>query len=243
MTSNQFWQIVDATRAATQEEQLEMFRQQLRRLAPEELIDFQRIFTERFFAAYNWDLWVVAWLCEGGLCSDDSFMDFRTWLISRGRAVYEAALQNPDSLTDEMRQTGHRAFELFSYGTGEIYGESAGENFPDLGVEHPKEPTGGDWLRPALKDRSNSNILNLSVVFSEMGDEEYQAIQQRFPRIWAFCVEQGIITTGASTPSASEIPSPEQVARTVDPDLATADFAAYLKALGDAGRQAYKPKE
>jgi hypothetical protein len=37
-------------------------------------------------------------LINGGM-SDDGFTDFRYWLISRGRDVYERALADPDSLT------------------------------------------------------------------------------------------------------------------------------------------------
>ena len=92
MNTDHFWQIIEATRAATQEEQLELFRSRLERLSLQELIEFERIFVEHSFAAYSWDLWLVAWLCQGGMCSDDGFMDFRSWLISRGRASYEAAL-------------------------------------------------------------------------------------------------------------------------------------------------------
>jgi hypothetical protein len=35
-----------------------------------------------------------------GGCSDDGFDYFRGWLISQGRTVFEAALENPDSLAD-----------------------------------------------------------------------------------------------------------------------------------------------
>jgi hypothetical protein len=34
-----------------------------------------------------------------GHCSDDSFENFRCWLVSMGRDVYENALANPDSLS------------------------------------------------------------------------------------------------------------------------------------------------
>jgi len=37
-----------------------------------------------------------------------------------------------------------------------------------------------------------------------------------------------------------DLPTPERVAATVDPNLASKDFAAYLKALGDAASQTYK---
>src|SRR5579859_3614866 len=69
-----------------------IFKRGLQRLAPQEMIKFWHIFVERKFAAYSWDLWLVVWLCQGGWCSDDGFHDFRAWLISRCRAIYEAAL-------------------------------------------------------------------------------------------------------------------------------------------------------
>ncbi|MEO5978010.1 MAG: DUF4240 domain-containing protein, partial [Chryseolinea sp.] len=31
-------------------------------------------------------------------CSDDGFADFRGWLISRGKSVYENSLSSPDNL-------------------------------------------------------------------------------------------------------------------------------------------------
>jgi|SRR5580704_12008033 hypothetical protein len=194
MSTEQFWQIIETTRAATREQQLELFASELRRLSPSELIAFECTFAERSFAAYNWDLWLVSWLCQGGRCSDDGFTDFRSWLISRGRAIYETAISDPDLLVGEMRKTEHPEFERFGYVPGEVYHELTGEDYPDIDVKHPREPSGGDWLRPALKDRTGSKVLNLCVVFDEMGEEEFAAIEQRFPRVWQLCVERGIIT-------------------------------------------------
>lgn len=242
MSTDQFWQIIEATHAPTRQEQLELFRSELQRLTQPELVQFMRIFGELMLAAYSWDLWLVAWLCQGGMCSDDGFSDFRAWLISRGRAIYEAALHDPDALVDEMRQTEHPEFELFGYVPGQTYRAMTADTFPDLGIQRPKEPIGGDWLRPAPKDRTGSKMLNRCIVFNEMGKEEFAAIEQRFPKIWELCVQRGIITTGTK-PAPTDLPTPEQVAATVDPKLASTDFGAHLKALGDAARQAYKKKD
>lgn len=242
MNVDGFWQIIEMTHALSQEEQLELFKRELQRLAPQELVEFWHIFVEREFSTYSWDLWLVVWLCQGGRCSDDGFHDFRAWLISRGRAIYEAALNDADTLVDEMRQTEHPEFELFGYVPSKIYRAITGERFPDLGLEHPKEPIGGDWLRPTLKDRTSSKMLNRCVVFDEMGDEELTAIAQRFPKIWQLCVQRDIITTG--TPSSpTDLPKPEQLAAAVDPKLESTDFGSYLKALQDAAHKAYKTKD
>jgi hypothetical protein len=52
--------------------------------------------------SYRWDLWGAAYLINGG-CSDDGFDYFRGWLLSQGRAIWQATLADPDSLADHPR--------------------------------------------------------------------------------------------------------------------------------------------
>lgn len=69
-------------------------------------------------------------MCGG--CSDDGFDYFRYWLISRGEAVYKAAVSNPDSLAAiadpenddyEREDIAYIARDIFTEKTGgaEIY--------------------------------------------------------------------------------------------------------------------------
>jgi hypothetical protein len=93
----------------------------------------------------------------------------------------------------------HPEFEVFGYSAREAYRGRTGRelaDLPDLAARHPRNPAGGDWLRPELKDRSGSQMLNRCVVFAEMGRQEYAEIERRFPRTWRYCVEQGIIKVG-----------------------------------------------
>jgi hypothetical protein len=78
-------------------EQLALLWGLLERLPLEEVIDFQHHLYQKREDAYREDLWGAAYLMGGG-CGDDGFMDFRSWLISRGRQIYMAAISNPDSL-------------------------------------------------------------------------------------------------------------------------------------------------
>jgi len=60
--------------------------------------------------------------------SDDSFLSFRSWLIGRGRALYERVLVDPDSLADVSGLrfgAGHNA-ERFGYVAMELYEERHG---------------------------------------------------------------------------------------------------------------------
>jgi len=74
---------------------------ELASLSNDEMIAFIADYQKYHAEAYRWDLWGAAYLINGG-CSDDGFIDFRDWLVARGRAVYEAAILDPDSLADQI---------------------------------------------------------------------------------------------------------------------------------------------
>jgi hypothetical protein len=100
LDETQFWAAIEAggrEALGDPERQLAAVREQLRALAPGDLVEFLRLFNRKMWDAYTWDLWGAAYLINGGR-SDDGFAYFRSWLISRGRDVYLAALRNPDSL-------------------------------------------------------------------------------------------------------------------------------------------------
>jgi len=99
MPDERFWSIIDATVpfADDGDRQLESLRLRLEALPVEDVAAFQAQFDRKKAEAYTWDLWGAAFVIHGG-ASDDGFDYFRCWLISRGRAFYEAALAKPDSL-------------------------------------------------------------------------------------------------------------------------------------------------
>jgi hypothetical protein len=166
MTKEEFWSIVAASKAAsggTYDGRLAALASQLSTLAPEEIVDFQRIFDEAKDDAYTWPLWGAAYILGGG-CSDDGFMDFRSWLISTGRETYERALADPESLADvELGPDAEEEvfFEEFAYVADRVYEEKTGEELPRTAGAGRSEPAGEPW---------------------EEDDEE---LERRFPRLWA----------------------------------------------------------
>jgi hypothetical protein len=68
-----------------------------------EVLDYDRIHGQLMAESYRWELWGAAYLIGGGGCSDDGFDDFRGWLLGQGRATWQAALADPDSLADHPR--------------------------------------------------------------------------------------------------------------------------------------------
>lgn len=76
-----------------------LLEHELRQLDSSDLGDFYRHYWNLQAKAYHWPLWDAASVLYGG-CGDDSFMDFRSSLITFGEQVFESALSDPDTLGD-----------------------------------------------------------------------------------------------------------------------------------------------
>jgi len=121
MQIDQFWQFVDAAKAQAgddTEARVDALRDVLGGLGAADLQSFQDHYDRLIATSYRWDLWAAAYIINGG-CSDDGFRYFRDWLISEGRLVFEAALQDPDCLADlphidpaELESFGYVALDL-----------------------------------------------------------------------------------------------------------------------------------
>ncbi len=170
MHLDEFWAIIQHSRAGfdptlrdgNMARQIQGLQLALGELPVDELVEFQRHFDERMNEAYRWDLWAAAHIIEGG-CSDDGFSDFRSWLISMGREIFDAALRDPESLTSIADAPGIEScsFEEFQYLPSQLYEDMTDEELPETGVSQLEEPVGEAW--------------------SEDGDE----LARRLPQVWA----------------------------------------------------------
>lgn len=111
----------------------------------DDIIAYQRHFDDLHAGAYHWDVWGAAYIIQGG-CSDDGFTDFRYGLISRGRAKYESALANPDSLADWVTQDDDLCDEEFGYAAMDAYARVADGDLSEHRTRsQPSDPVGDDW--------------------------------------------------------------------------------------------------
>jgi hypothetical protein len=166
MDRREFWNIIEESGKKAKGDpdmQMDTLRDQLQAITPEELVEFQAHFDDCWCRANHWDLWAAAYIIGGG-CSDDGFMDFRGWLISKGEKVFEAALKNADSLVDVMQEPdGEGQIEGFQYIAPQVWAEKTGKEIIDhfpYTKTHPGEPEGEEW--------------------SEEGDD----LSRRFPKLW-----------------------------------------------------------
>ena len=126
MNKEQFWRIVDDVRSSAdprdQGAVLFALQEQLRKLPSAEIMEWQEIFQFYDDAAYRDELWAASG-AMGAHCSDDGFMDFRSWLISQGRDVYMAALRDPESLAEVDTEGQSLNFEQYAYVAPKAYAQ------------------------------------------------------------------------------------------------------------------------
>ena len=153
MDKAQFWRIIEQAKQKAErdcEAQAKLLRSSLSSLSVDEVVGFDKVFNEFRLAAYRWDLWGAAYLINGG-GSDDGFEYFRWWLIGQGKAIFEAALAQPDSLadlitTDIVWGDGQLECEDIAYVAMEVYQKKTGRKMSDAEVNFsPSEPVGVKW--------------------------------------------------------------------------------------------------
>jgi hypothetical protein len=166
MDRRTFWRITDDSRTRSGgdlDKQLAMLRAWLEESESDEIVQFDRIFQQYWAKAYTWDLWAAAYMIGGG-CSDDGFMDFRGWLISKGEKAFENALKDPESLVGVVNDDEEDCqYEGFQYVASQAWENKTGTSLPDFpshGSEHLREPADERW--------------------SEEGDD----LERRFPKLW-----------------------------------------------------------
>lgn len=143
MSEQEFWDHISLTRRKDPEDHAEYLADRLAELPVDEILAFGKIWMDYQTQAYSRELWGAAYLINGG-ASDDGFQYFRDWLILQGQPIYQAALQNPDSLADvvdgmtECEVEFGPAYEAYTMvSEQEDYTEAMSKHFPEL-PELPK---------------------------------------------------------------------------------------------------------
>ena len=156
--SYSFWEIVEMAKkksGSDLDSRPEALKSILVELTPEEIRRFDFEYRTKLIQAYRWDLWGAEYLINGG-CSDDGFDYFRDFLISEGKAVYDAALANPDSLA-ALEDIEDVDLESYRYAIDEAYEDLTGGEMPVAKIDYPSDPEGASWEEDDL-DRMFPNL-------------------------------------------------------------------------------------
>jgi Protein of unknown function (DUF4240) len=98
MADERFWQLIDEARdGSPTTAQPKKLKKILSRLSSDEIIAFGHVFYERLCDLNHWRLWAAGYIIAGDM-SGDSFHYFRSWIIGKGKEVFDVAMRNPDGL-------------------------------------------------------------------------------------------------------------------------------------------------
>ncbi|MES2569581.1 MAG: DUF4240 domain-containing protein [Verrucomicrobiota bacterium] len=154
MDDQTFWQIIEETRDTSIERQEQKLYDRLRKLPEEDILEFERLTSIRYWELYSWELWGVAYLYGGG-CSDDSFMDWRYWVIFCGKEVFETARDRPDELVPVIDAHSNAGCEGIGYVPMRVLRDKNPnweDTCPEFDVPRPEEPRGMNWKEEELKE-------------------------------------------------------------------------------------------
>jgi len=143
MTKDEFWDLVDRNRNENADETARAVEVALTALPENEIRSFQEHLRDRMAESYDWRLWGATYLALGG-CSDDGFDYFREWLIAQGRATFERALDDPDSLAD-IAPAISETEEMLSVALNAYRRKVGTEMPPARRSTAPREPRGTHW--------------------------------------------------------------------------------------------------
>ena len=130
MNKDQFWSLIEKAKevcGTDLEASAVWIKQQLFYMTPEDVLQFHNLVYSYRDAAYKYGLWTAAGVMMETGCSDDSFSDFRMWLIAQGKEVYLNALKDPDSLSG-VTPYGYCSFESLGYISSQVYSAMKGKN-------------------------------------------------------------------------------------------------------------------
>lgn len=151
MGIDEFWDLVERARerasdASDIEDVAERLVEVLAAQGPERIREADVHLNTLMARAYGYRLWGAAYVMNGG-CSDDGFDYFLGWLIGQGRAVFERALADPDSLADVVsaEDEDFQSEELMS-APWSAYERATGRHLPDSpAIVRPELGAGWDF--------------------------------------------------------------------------------------------------
>jgi hypothetical protein len=169
MDEDQFWKIIQTTKDVANNDfhqQQEELANEMQKLNPGDIILFANRFRHFRGKANTWELWGAIYIINGG-CGDDSFNDFREWVIGQGKDFYYRTVNNPETLAEIHAEAFEDVdWEGLGYIPGAVFQELTGqempypyqEEFATTGVEWEEGSDDLEKMFPKLAAKYSDNI-------------------------------------------------------------------------------------
>jgi len=163
LEDERFWEIILTTKNNSGqdfEKQQQLLATELHKLSPTDIIRFENRFCFYKDKSNTWELWGAIYLIHGG-CSDDSFNDFREWVIGQGKDFYFTTIADPETLVEvDTNRIEGSEWEGLGYVAATVFEKVTGQEIPHSNREY-SETTGQEW------------------------DEESDDLKKMFPKLYA----------------------------------------------------------
>lgn len=184
MDEGAYWDIVERSKmnAVDDPSQLTNLVEILSKFTQEEIIKFDLRTNQLLFQAHTSSLWCAATIMNDRWISDNSFIYFKTWLISRGKDNYYNALTDPDTLVSQLDPNRKfYDFEEFRYGPSFAYEKVTGE--PYHKVPYPKNFPYHESQYPRVSfSWQTENPRDMKKVCPQLYNAVYHPPRQNSPR-------------------------------------------------------------
>lgn len=161
MKTSTFWQLVEQARSIASDDRsfLKKLRLLLSELIADDIVAFDRMRCILSLRLNTNAICAIAYILEQGSLTDDGFMDFRDWIIGRGRKFYDDFRDDPEATAMTIDVGSYLSLpDLFPV-ILLAYEQVTGSDFPD---DHDNLPS------PKMQGQ----------MFTE------EEMQERFPKLW-----------------------------------------------------------
>lgn len=185
MSEDKFWQLIQVAHdqsCGDMDRKCESIKAAIKSLSSEDANNFSSTFDDMMDKAYAWSLLGAAYVMHGG-CGDDTFTDFRSSLISRGKQSFYNAISDPDSLASDDFDDEVWFYEGFQYAVTESV-EAVVGTMPLRNKAHPEAPSGTPWEEGP--EELKAKYPNLWAAFEHVWSASSQSAQEESKPWWKF---------------------------------------------------------
>lgn len=142
-----FWEFIEKARQdmdASEDELLTNLTEHIEDLKAGEIKQFHKLLLDILDELYTWDVMALAYIAQGG-CSDNSFLEFRCWVILQGKQVFDLCKSDIESAMHFVPKDGNNYCENLLYVADQAYEVRSGGKTMTVSSRKDNDPKGVEW--------------------------------------------------------------------------------------------------
>lgn len=151
MDESVFWELIRRAHSPIVQEHVALLGELLKNFRGPEIRRFASLYGRYMKQLYHWNVWALAYAARGG-CSDDSFEEFRTWLILQGEpALLQLVVADPAEVAERVPRDPELPDGTLLPVIDEAYLARCGSTVAQPRIDLDK-PKGKEWSEAAFDE-------------------------------------------------------------------------------------------